>query len=212
MEESYLHPIILGRPFLATGKALIDVEQGELILRIHDEQLTFQAFKPVHDSEQESKELKEEHIESPLKENRNEQQGQHLELFLMDKQEAQEKKQPMEFKEEPKPQELRGAASNGLHDTTLMGAPLEEEGRVVKKLPRGWRNKKILTEGFSPVAKVISAHHLPIPPHFPTIPSQLPQVFTIRKVLSLEHVEIIKESSGDCFTVRREDLRHYNPP
>nr|XP_025661543.1 uncharacterized protein LOC112757152 [Arachis hypogaea] len=32
------------------------------------------AFKPVHESEQESKELKEEHIESPLKENRNEPQ------------------------------------------------------------------------------------------------------------------------------------------
>ncbi|XP_072087259.1 uncharacterized protein [Arachis hypogaea] len=37
MKESYLHPIILGRPFLATAKALIDVEQRELILRIHDE-------------------------------------------------------------------------------------------------------------------------------------------------------------------------------
>ncbi|XP_016173116.1 uncharacterized protein LOC107615578 [Arachis ipaensis] len=60
MEENYLHLIILGRLFLATGLALIDVEQGELILRIHDEQLTFQAFKLVHESEQESKELKEE--------------------------------------------------------------------------------------------------------------------------------------------------------
>ncbi|XP_016206557.1 uncharacterized protein LOC107646928 [Arachis ipaensis] len=88
MEESYLHPVILGRPFLAIGKALIDVERGELILRIHDEQLTFQAFKPVHESEQESKELKEEHIESPVKENKNEPHGQHLELSLIDKQEA----------------------------------------------------------------------------------------------------------------------------
>ncbi|XP_015932839.1 uncharacterized protein LOC107459141 [Arachis duranensis] len=37
MEESYLHPIILRRPFFATAKALIDVEKGELILRIHEE-------------------------------------------------------------------------------------------------------------------------------------------------------------------------------
>ncbi|XP_015939911.1 uncharacterized protein LOC107465445 [Arachis duranensis] len=37
MEESHLHPITLGRPFLATARALIDVEKGELILRIHDE-------------------------------------------------------------------------------------------------------------------------------------------------------------------------------
>ncbi|XP_057755860.1 uncharacterized protein LOC130975043 [Arachis stenosperma] len=46
MEESYLHPIIMGRAFLAIVRALIDVEQGELILRIHDEQLTFHVFKP----------------------------------------------------------------------------------------------------------------------------------------------------------------------
>ncbi|XP_016168452.1 uncharacterized protein LOC107610998 [Arachis ipaensis] len=51
MEESYLHPIILGRPFLATARALIDVEQGELILRIHDEHLTFHVFKPTPESE-----------------------------------------------------------------------------------------------------------------------------------------------------------------
>jgi len=33
MEDSHTHPIILGRPFLATARALIDVEKGELILR-----------------------------------------------------------------------------------------------------------------------------------------------------------------------------------
>ncbi|RYR15736.1 hypothetical protein Ahy_B04g072660 [Arachis hypogaea] len=37
MEESHTHPIILGRPLLATARALIDVERWELILRIHDE-------------------------------------------------------------------------------------------------------------------------------------------------------------------------------
>ncbi|RYR62336.1 hypothetical protein Ahy_A04g019829 [Arachis hypogaea] len=51
IEESYLPPIILGRPFLTTAKALIDVEKGELILRIHDEQLTFYVFKASHESE-----------------------------------------------------------------------------------------------------------------------------------------------------------------
>ncbi|XP_016199645.1 uncharacterized protein LOC107640649 [Arachis ipaensis] len=71
MEKGYLHPIILGRLFLATSRALIDVEQGELILRIHDEQITFQAFKPVHEYEQESKKLKEEYSESSLKKNSN---------------------------------------------------------------------------------------------------------------------------------------------
>lgn len=30
-------PIILGRPFLATGRTLIDVEKGELTMRVQDE-------------------------------------------------------------------------------------------------------------------------------------------------------------------------------
>ncbi|XP_016192337.1 uncharacterized protein LOC107633210 [Arachis ipaensis] len=57
-EESYLHPIILGRPFLATARALIDVEQEKLILRIHDEHLTFHVFKPTSESKPEPKEPK----------------------------------------------------------------------------------------------------------------------------------------------------------
>ena len=34
MEEDKEIPIILGRPFLATGKAMIDVHKGELKLRV----------------------------------------------------------------------------------------------------------------------------------------------------------------------------------
>ena len=37
MEEDYDVPLILGRPFLATGGALIDVQQEKLILRVQDE-------------------------------------------------------------------------------------------------------------------------------------------------------------------------------
>ncbi|XP_015949558.1 uncharacterized protein LOC107474454 [Arachis duranensis] len=72
MEESYLHPIILGRPFLAIGRALIDVKQGELILRIHDEHLTFQVFKPATNSEPEPKELNNDYSKLPLEESNSE--------------------------------------------------------------------------------------------------------------------------------------------
>ncbi|KAH9681175.1 hypothetical protein KPL71_026868 [Citrus sinensis] len=34
-------PIILGRPFLATGKTLIDVPKGELTMRVNEQQVTF---------------------------------------------------------------------------------------------------------------------------------------------------------------------------
>ena len=37
IEEDQKVPIILGRPFLATGGALIDVQKGELTMRVQDE-------------------------------------------------------------------------------------------------------------------------------------------------------------------------------
>ncbi|XP_060962132.1 uncharacterized protein LOC115713139 [Cannabis sativa] len=44
MEEDENIPIILGRPFLATGRALIDVQKGELKLRVQKEEETFKVF------------------------------------------------------------------------------------------------------------------------------------------------------------------------
>ncbi|XP_016469915.2 uncharacterized protein LOC107792235 [Nicotiana tabacum] len=38
-------PIILGRPFLATGRALMDSERNEIKFRVNDEEVTFQASK-----------------------------------------------------------------------------------------------------------------------------------------------------------------------
>ncbi|XP_070019794.1 uncharacterized protein [Nicotiana sylvestris] len=40
-------PIILGRPFLATGRALIDCETGELKMRLNDEEITFNVHKSM---------------------------------------------------------------------------------------------------------------------------------------------------------------------
>ena len=40
-------PIILGRPFLATGRTLIDVQKGELTMRVQNEQITFNVFKAM---------------------------------------------------------------------------------------------------------------------------------------------------------------------
>ncbi|XP_016192538.1 uncharacterized protein LOC107633418 [Arachis ipaensis] len=104
MEESYLHPIILGRPFLATARALIDVEQGELILRIHDEHLTFHAFKPTSESEPEPIESKDDHSNMCTKEKSNsESAAEPLKQSLVNNQEFQEIQQPTELKKELKP-------------------------------------------------------------------------------------------------------------
>jgi hypothetical protein len=38
-------PILLGRPFLATGRTLIDVERGELTMRVNSQEVTFNVLK-----------------------------------------------------------------------------------------------------------------------------------------------------------------------
>ena len=40
-------PIILGRPFLATGKTLIDVQKKELTMRVNDQQVTFNVLEAI---------------------------------------------------------------------------------------------------------------------------------------------------------------------
>ena len=47
MEEDKEIPIILGRPFLATGRAMIDVQKGELKLRVQDDEVKFNVFEVV---------------------------------------------------------------------------------------------------------------------------------------------------------------------
>ena len=45
MEEDEKVPIILGRPFLATSRALIDVESGELTLKVEDDKVQLSIYQ-----------------------------------------------------------------------------------------------------------------------------------------------------------------------
>ena len=47
MEEDKEIPIILGRPFLATGRAMIDLQRGELKLRVQEDEVKFNVFEAV---------------------------------------------------------------------------------------------------------------------------------------------------------------------
>ena len=47
MEEDTQVPLLLGRPFLETGAALIDVQKGELTLRVGDEAIQFNLHKSL---------------------------------------------------------------------------------------------------------------------------------------------------------------------
>nr|XP_025678906.1 uncharacterized protein LOC112778841 [Arachis hypogaea] len=78
IEEDENTPIILGRPFLATARALIDVEKGELMLRVHEEHIVFHVFKNLQDSTQEEECMKIDSIDLNLKEAPNETLPMHL--------------------------------------------------------------------------------------------------------------------------------------
>ncbi|KAM2485715.1 hypothetical protein ACFX1W_037867 [Malus domestica] len=45
MDEDLTTPIILGRPFLATARTLIDVEAGTLTFRVEDQTVVFKLFE-----------------------------------------------------------------------------------------------------------------------------------------------------------------------
>ena len=47
MEEDKEIPIILGRPFLAICRAMIDVQKGKLKLRVQDDEVRFSVFNVV---------------------------------------------------------------------------------------------------------------------------------------------------------------------
>ena len=47
MEEDREVPIILSRPFLATGNTLIDIRLGKLTLRVQDDEVTFNVFEAM---------------------------------------------------------------------------------------------------------------------------------------------------------------------
>ena len=58
MEEDTQVPLLLGRPFLATRAALIDVKKGELTLRVGDEAVHFNLKKILKQPECESTDCK----------------------------------------------------------------------------------------------------------------------------------------------------------
>ena len=43
-------PIILGRPFLATGRALVDMEKGQMTFRLNNEEATFNICRTIRQS------------------------------------------------------------------------------------------------------------------------------------------------------------------
>ena len=49
-EVDFEVPIILGRPFLSTGIALVDMEKGQMTFRLNNEEATFNICRPMRQS------------------------------------------------------------------------------------------------------------------------------------------------------------------
>ena len=49
-EVDFEVPIILGRPFLATGKALVDMEKGQMKFQLNSEEVTFNICRSIMQS------------------------------------------------------------------------------------------------------------------------------------------------------------------
>ena len=47
MEEDTKAPLILGRPFITTGQALIDVKNGELTLKVGEDHVKFNLYRSL---------------------------------------------------------------------------------------------------------------------------------------------------------------------
>ena len=77
-----------------------------------------------------------------------------------------------------------------------------------KKTQKGWKNKKIPTEGFSKGDEVQLIYQ-----QLGTS-QQANECYTVCKILSLEHAEIEHQGTKRKLTVRGDKLRHYShqPP
>ena len=62
MEEDSQVPLLLGRPFLATGAALIDMQKGILTLRVGKETADFNLIRSLRNSD-----IKRNFIKKPVK-------------------------------------------------------------------------------------------------------------------------------------------------
>ena len=59
-------PFILGRPFLATSGALIDVQSGDLTFCVNGEEMPFSIYRPTQSQEERATCNRVESVEKPI--------------------------------------------------------------------------------------------------------------------------------------------------
>ncbi|XP_061350289.1 uncharacterized protein LOC133295466 [Gastrolobium bilobum] len=96
MEEEGEMPLLLGRPFLATARAMIDVEQGKLELRMNDKKITINVFDAMKNSSDHSDCFRLDVVEEAVKE-----------VVMEEKSELQELEEELKALDEAAPEEER---------------------------------------------------------------------------------------------------------
>ncbi|MED6163294.1 hypothetical protein PIB30_078455 [Stylosanthes scabra] len=134
MEEDPKAPLILGRPFLATSRALIDMESGELMLRIHDDKHKTSRKK------WEDKESAEDFCPSPS------QQKEEATISPIPAKEEKKKKEPEAYiPKPPYPQRLKA----------------DNKNKAPKKEPKGEKDASKNSVKFQQIQKVPTMPYLP---------------------------------------------------
>ncbi|XP_057719654.1 uncharacterized protein LOC130934081 [Arachis stenosperma] len=139
IEEDDNTPIILGRPFLATDRALIHVEKGKLMLRVHEEHIVFHVFKNLQDSTQEEECMKIYSKDPNLKEAPDETLSMHLSSCWKGKKVVVvvQQAQGIEEKLQPKPAFEILSKDPPKIEAPKPEPPPEKGKNPKKKVPRG---------------------------------------------------------------------------
>ncbi|XP_057756071.1 uncharacterized protein LOC130975272 [Arachis stenosperma] len=192
--------VILGRPFLATARAIIDVEEGELTLKMHDQSVTLKVLPEAQFSKEKKDYMKSDKGESQLKEeNEKESHSNIPKIKVVQTDEGTQEDIGVLATEKRGPQ----------------GKPTTRKERSTKgkmkrrnKTKMGWKNRKIPTEGLSKGDKVQLIYQ-----QLGTN-QQTEDYYTVSNILSLEHAEIEHQRTKKRITVRGDKLRLYKhqPP
>ena len=143
MEEDKKIPLLLGRPFLATGVALIDVKKGELTLRVGEEKVHFNLNKSLKQLDFDNAECKNVEQVVPISPeviydgkiqnsmNENEMNFQYIEAL-----DVEYLNSSLEFKEIVLSLKEINVEKSSIHEEKEQEVEKSSEGLIIKELPK----------------------------------------------------------------------------
>ena len=213
MEEDSEIPIILGRPFLATGRALIDGQKGELRLRVQEEEVIFNVFNAIKYPRASDSCFRIDEIEAIVPTHVG--QLDPLEASLLQEESSDmEDKEELEHKAYWAMKQLNMNMQAAGEKRVLQLNELEEfrneayeNARIYKERTKAWHDKFIARKEFSPGQQVLLYNsRLRLFPG--KLKSRWSGPFTVTKVFPYGAVEVTHPEKG-IFKVNGQRLKQY---